>query len=90
VSNCSRFICNRYVIGMALLVTVVGNGIRVVAQPAPQPGTQGKARDRQANFDIRIAAPLRTALLQRLGRAEPADTAVRVQQATEALAGSPV
>ena len=69
---------------VVLLITTLH--LPMQAQRAPEPGAQGKARDLTANFDIRIAAPLRTQLLQRLGRAQLDEGQTKRRLAGEALA----
>ena len=72
----------------ASVVVLLMTGLRLpmLAQRAPEPGSQGKAGDLTSNFDIRGSGALRTQLLQRLGRSQPEDGATKLRQANDALA----
>jgi subtilisin-like proprotein convertase family protein len=71
---------------LVLVVTALLVRVPIRAQVAPPRAATEKGTDRTANFDIRIAAPQRAALLQRLGRGEPGAGRGRLQQASDALA----
>ena len=73
---------------VASVVVLLMTGLRLpmLAQRAPEPGSQGKAGGLTTNFDIRSSAALRTQLLQRLGRSQPAEGATKLRQANDALA----
>jgi subtilisin-like proprotein convertase family protein len=62
-----------------------GARLPIQAQRSPQAGGQGKASASTMNFDIRISAPLRTRLLEQLGRSLPDGGATKMRLANEAL-----